>query len=57
MKYMLEVKKIFAFILFVCGMTCFSGCFDKGKEDFSDIPGVLNETWSNVVECNPHGEV
>lgn len=54
---MLEVKKIFAFILFVCGMACFSACYDKGKEDFSDIPGVLNETWPNVVECNPHGEV
>ncbi|MBQ8242383.1 MAG: peptidase S41 [Bacteroidaceae bacterium] len=32
-------------------------CSDKGKEeDFSNVPGVKDESWSSIVACNPNGE-
>lgn len=32
-------------------------CSDKGQEeDFSNVPGVKDESWSSVVTCNPNGE-
>ena len=51
-----DAKRLFAQILITCGMLCFYACSDKAKEDFSDIPGVKNETWPNIVKCDSGNE-
>ena len=51
-----DAKKLFAQILIACGILCFYACSDKTKEDFSDIPGVKNETWPSIVKCDSGSE-
>ena len=56
-KFMLNVKSLLNQILIACVMCCFFACSDKEKEDFSNIPGIQNETWPGIVYCSPDGEV
>ena len=55
--FMLKAKDLFCQVLIVCVMCCLFACSDKEKEDFSDISGVQNETWSDVLNCGSEGEV
>ena len=56
-KFVFDIKNLLELILVVCGLFCFFSCTDKSKEDFSDIPGVQNETWPSIINCSPNGEV
>ena len=57
MKYMLYANKLFCLLMIICGCIYFCACSDKETEDFSDIPGVQNETWPNIVKCDSHSEI
>lgn len=50
-------KKVFTLSLIVCIGLYFCSCSEKKAEDFSNIPGVQNETWPNIVDCKPEGEL
>ena len=34
----------------------FSACSEDAKEDFSNVPGVENESWGTAIVCKPEGE-
>ena len=55
-KCIFDTKRLFAQILIAIGILCFCACSDKTKEDFSEIPGVKNETWPSIVKCDPGSE-
>lgn len=55
-KCIFDTKRLFAQILIVCGILCNCACSDKEKEDFSNIPGVQNETWPSIVRCDSYNE-
>ena len=51
-----EKKSLPLLIVLYVGLY-FCACIDREKEDFSDIPGVQNEPWTSIVNCNPQGEL
>ena len=53
MKYL--VKNVWLLLAIMLPL-CFTACSDEGKEDFSTVPGIENESWSGVVTCKPEGE-
>ena len=57
MKTVLSMNKFLRLLIFICGCLCLCACSDKAKDDFSNILGVQNETWSSVVRCNPNSDV
>ena len=57
MKSVFSMNRLLYLLIIICGCLWLNACSDKAKEDFSNIPGVQNETWPSVVSCNPNGEV
>lgn len=55
-KCIFDTRRLFAQILIAIGILCFCACSDKTKEDFSEIPGVKNETWPSIVKCASDSE-
>lgn len=50
-------KKLLPLLIVLYVGLYFCACIDREKEDFSDVPGVQNETWTSIVNCNPQGEL
>lgn len=55
---MIELLRKISWIGFVVSILFFTGCSDNddATEDFSNVPGVENQTWSATIVCNPQGE-
>lgn len=57
MKSLFYVEKPLSLLIIMYLGLYFCACTDRKKEDFSDVPGVQNETWASIVNCNPQGEL
>lgn len=49
-------KKLLPLLIVLYVGLYFCACVDREKEDFSDIPGVENESWPSSVKCESHSE-